>query len=77
MKKSRQSETRVLVGARLPVSLRDQLRRIACERDTSVSHLVTKAVAHYLSHVLVPIEQQDQMHTSTEELKRMQRGDNR
>ena len=51
---SRPSE-RVQVNVLLPVHLRTRLRVVAAERDTSMSHLVAKAVSHYLTHLLPPL----------------------
>ena len=41
-------EPRVVAAVRLPVAVRDQLRRVASERDVSVSHLVNRAVEDLL-----------------------------
>lgn len=41
-------EPRVATAIRLPVSLRDELRAVAAERDVSVNLLVTRAVLDYL-----------------------------
>ena len=49
-------EERVLTPVRLPQSLRDELRVVARQRDVSVNHLVTRAVAEYLAH-LPPLDE--------------------
>ena len=41
-------EPRVATAIRLPVSLRDELRAVAVERDVSVNFLVQRAVVDYL-----------------------------
>lgn len=48
-------EPRVATAIRLPVSLRDELRAAASERDVSANLLVTRAVSQYLDH-LPPVE---------------------
>ena len=41
-------EPRVATAIRLPVSLHEQLRTVAAERDVSVNYLVIRAVSAYL-----------------------------
>ena len=48
-------EHRVVTAVRLPVSLRDRLRRAAFERDTSMNHLVTRAVSDLLARLTDPV----------------------
>lgn len=43
------TEPRVVAAVRLPVTTRDQLRKVARERDVSVSHLVNRAVEDLLA----------------------------
>jgi hypothetical protein len=47
-------EPRVATAVRIPVSLRDQLRAAAAERDVSANLLVTRALADYLERLPPP-----------------------
>jgi predicted HicB family RNase H-like nuclease len=47
-------EPRVATAVRLPLSLRDELRTAATERDVSVNFLVIRAVSDYLLRIRPP-----------------------
>ena len=48
-------EPRVATAVRLPVSVHDELQRVASARAVSVNFLVTRAVTELLTHLPEPL----------------------
>ena len=48
-------EPRVATAVRLPVSVHDELQRVASARAVSVNFLVTRAVTELLTHLPDPV----------------------
>ena len=49
-------EQRVVAAVRMPVSVRDELRAAARDRDVSMSYLVNRAVTEFLCQLAAPDE---------------------
>jgi hypothetical protein len=48
-------EERVTTAIRVPLSLHERLQQEADSRDTSINHLIVRATAYYLDHLLPPL----------------------